>query len=95
MHYSEKLIKAKSNMKATWGIINDLIGKKTKQLPKENFTFNHTLINSEDTSNTFNSYFVNLGPNLANKFDGQGANFTKFLPKFLPSSLFFQSYKSR
>ena len=89
MHYSEKLKLAKSNMKATWGIINDLIGKKTKQLPKENFTINHTVIKTEDTPNTFNSYFVKLGPNLANKFDRQSANFTKFLPEPNSSSPFF------
>ena len=32
---------------------------------------------------------VNLGPNLANKFGGQNANFTKFLPEPNSSSLFF------
>ena len=59
MHYSEKLNSVKSNMKATWGIINDLIGEKTKKLPSENFTLNRTIIKPEDTVDTFNSYFVN------------------------------------
>ena len=76
-------------MKATWGIIKELIGKKTQKLPSENFTLNHTIIKPEDTVDTFNSYFVNLGPNLANKFDRPNAHFTKFLPEPTSSSLFF------
>ena len=30
---------------------------------------NDTIINPEDTARTFNSFFVNLGPNLGSKFD--------------------------
>ena len=69
MYYSERLDKAKFNMKLTWGSINELIGKKTRQLPKENMKLNDTIINPEDAARTFNSFFVNLGPNLASKLD--------------------------
>ena len=89
MYYSEKLNSVKSNMKATWGIINDLIERKKHKLPSEMFTLNRTIIKPEDTVDTFNSYFVNLGPNLANKFDRPNVHFTKFLPEPTSSSLFF------
>ena len=89
MHYSDKLNQVKSNIKATWEIIKDLMGKKPQQLPKENFTMNGNIINPDDTVNTFNSYFVNLGPNLAKNFDRQNKDFAKFLPEPTPSSLFF------
>jgi len=50
---------------------------------------NDDLIHIENLANTYNSHFVNLGPNLANKFEKQNVNFTKFLPKQHSSSLFF------
>ena len=71
LYYTEKLNKVKSNMKSTWGVINEVIGKKKKHLPKENFTMNNNPINPEDTANHFNSYFTNVGHNLANKFDNK------------------------
>ena len=89
LFYSEKLNRVKSNMKATWEIINDLIGKKPKILPKDNFTVHDAAINSEDVANTFNSFFVNIGPSLANKLDKPNQNFAKFLPTPIRSSLFF------
>ena len=86
--YSEKLNKVKSNMKTTWEIINDLIGKKPKILPKDNFTVHDVAINSEDVADTFNSFFVNIGPSLADKLDRPNENFVKFLPIPINSSLF-------
>ena len=75
-------------MKLTWGIINELIGKKTRQLPKENMKLNDTIINPEDTARTFNSFFVNLGPNLASKLDKPNEDFNEFLPEPTNSTLF-------
>lgn len=53
------------------------------------FALNDDTINIENLANTCNSHFVNLGPNLGNKFEKQNVNFTKFLPKQHSSSLFF------
>ena len=89
IYYSDKLSRVKSNMKSTWGIINNLIGKKTEKLANDNFTLDDTVIKSEDVADTFNSYFVNVGPNLANKLNTPNENFTTFLPEPSNSSLFF------
>ena len=90
MYYSERLDKAKSNMKLTWGIINELIGKKKNAaiIPKENMKLNDTIINPEDTARTFNSFFVNFGPNLASKLDKPNEDFNEFLPEPTNSTLF-------
>ena len=91
MYYSDKLNTVKSNMKATWEVINDLIGKKkkTKKLPNDDFTMDDTVIKSEDVADTFNFFFVNIGPTLANKLHKPNENFTTFLPEPTNSSLFF------
>ena len=88
-YYSEKLNRAKSNMKSTWGIINDLIGKKRKKPLTDNFTMDNVNIKSEDIAHSFNSFFVNIGPNLANKLSKPNESFSKFLPEPANSSVFF------
>ena len=88
MHYAEKLNQVKSNMKSTWRIINDLIGKKQNPLPNDKFTMNENIINPQDTANTFNSYFINIGPNLSNNIGNQNKDFTTFLTKPTQFSMF-------
>ena len=50
-------------------------------MPNDNFTIDATVIKSEDVADTFNSYFVNIGPNLANKLNTPNENFATFLPE--------------
>ena len=66
-----------------------MIGKKTKKIPNDNFTTDNTGIRSEDVADTFNSYFVNIGPNLANKLNTPNEDFATYLPEPSNSSLFF------
>ena len=75
-------------MKSTWGIINDLNEEKKIKLPNDNFTIDDTVIKSEDVADTFNSYFVDIGPNLANKLNTPNTNFATFLPEPSNSTLF-------
>lgn len=89
MYYSDQFDKAKSNMKYTWDVINDLIGKKGKNSPNDNFTMDNIPIKNEDISYTFNSFFVNVGPNLANKLDKPNVNFDSYLYEPATSSMFF------
>ena len=58
-------------------------------MPNDNFTIDDTVTKSEDIADIFNSYFVYLGPNLANKLNTPNDNVTKFLPEPRNSSLFF------
>ena len=62
-HYSKLIIKHQSNIKKTWSIMKEIIGKKkiqTDQLPPR------ITVNGEcKVANTFNRYFAEVGPNLA------------------------------
>ena len=60
-----------------------------KKMRNDNFTTDDTVLKSEDVAYTFTSYFVNIGPNLANKLNTPNENNSTFRPEPSNSSLFF------
>ena len=80
--YYAKILEAnKSSMKKTWSILKQVINKKKFSKPETQFklddnsvTSNHALI-----SEKFNDFFVNIGPNLANKIPDQNKKPEDFL----------------
>ena len=69
LHYEEQLIKYKHNTKMTWRILNEILNKdkKIKELPKQFSVGKHIIKNPIKIANEFNKYFVNIGPELAEK----------------------------
>lgn len=65
--YEKKLENAKSNMKSTWRILNEIINRKTQKnrLPSTFKIDNCEVSNPEEIANRFCEYFTNIGPNLA------------------------------
>ena len=63
-----------NNIKATWGVLNDMIKKSGKKDFPTYFEKNDNSIiqNIEEIVNEFNEYFVNVGPNLAKEIDLPG-----------------------
>ena len=61
--------KSKNDSKKTWKQINDLISS-CNQYKRHNYfkTNDSILTDHTDIANNFNSYFTNIGPNLAKKF---------------------------
>ena len=67
LHYNKLLEAHKSNIKATWQVLNSVIKKGVSDTgyPKE-FAHNGKIVSDKlDISNKFNEFFVNVGPNLA------------------------------
>ena len=66
-YYDKILDEQKHNMKGTWNILNNIIGKnKNQKSYPETFKHNNTLVtNKKDIANGFNNFFVNIGPDLA------------------------------
>lgn len=80
-YYHNRIDCSKSDLKATWKIINELLNNKRKhsKLPTV-FQENGTPIeNPIDISDKFNKFFVNVGPNLAKSFDKNSKDFYKHL----------------
>ena len=67
LYYDKKLNESKTNMRATWRLLNDLIYKRKPKL-KSNQSFKADeleITNPVAIANKFCQYFSNIGPNLA------------------------------
>ena len=88
LYYSKKIESNKSNNNSLWQIVKDLIGTKKKNT-SETFINEGTEINDpEQISNLFNSYFVDIGPNLASKINATRGDFKQYLNEPFSKSLF-------
>ena len=89
MYYSQEIESKKQNNSSLWQIVKDLIGTKTKSTSKTFVNAEGKEINDpEQISNLFNSYFVNIGPNLAAKINATRGDFTQYLNEPFHKSLF-------
>ena len=67
-HFDQLLCNYKNNLKKTWMVIKDLINKKKSSKASSRFYIDNICTTNKQTiADRFNSYFVNIGPTLANK----------------------------
>uniref|UniRef100_A0A3Q2ZQH6 Reverse transcriptase domain-containing protein n=1 Tax=Kryptolebias marmoratus TaxID=37003 RepID=A0A3Q2ZQH6_KRYMA len=67
-YYSDLLDKSKSDMKATWQIMNSVLKNKAKSGISQYFVKDdNEIYDQHEIVNEFNNYFVNVGPSLAAK----------------------------
>ena len=69
LYYEKKLQDVKSNIHATWKILNEVLNRK-KSKPQVNTVFRSDNLEISDpieVANRFSSYFSSIGPNLARK----------------------------
>ena len=88
IYYNNLFTKHKNDMKSTWNMINKILNSKYKPCKYIEIQLDNKLLNSDEVPDAFNKYFVNLGPNLKNKFNSSNNFFTNFLPDPLNSSVF-------
>jgi hypothetical protein len=93
-YYGTRIEKNSGDLKKTWGLINELRGKK-KSAIKPQFTIdNHKITNRRVIANEFNRYFVSLAKNLNDSVDINGVDivpikpFTEFLSQSNSSSIY-------
>ena len=69
LYYEKKLENCKSNNRATWKLLNEIIcKKKAKVIQTSAFKADNLEISDpEEIANRFCNYFTNIGPNLARK----------------------------
>ena len=80
--YRKKIEKCKANCKALWKVINEITSRKKKvqtfmkklKLPDGRIIIDPTMIVNE-----LNSFFVNVGPNLASKISESSKSFNSYL----------------
>ena len=58
-------------LKKSWGTLNEALNRNKQKLdlPSEFIYKNKTITDRVEIANSFNEYFVNIGPNLSGKID--------------------------
>jgi hypothetical protein len=92
-YYSDMLENNKKDMKKTWNIINELIHKRKKKssnLPAQFLRNNAIIKGNLNIANGFNDYFINVGPNLADKItnDNPSIKFSHYMDDNINDSIF-------
>ena len=81
-YYNELIEKNKSNMKKTWDVIKNVIGKKKKSLRYTEFMVGGKLTDDGNViANKFNDYFAQIGPNLAKNIPLNCPSYREYLKK--------------
>ena len=79
LHYSKLIIKYKENIKKTWSVIKQVIGKEKKLraiISEKNICEKkNEIADMKLLAENFNRYFTENGPTLAKKVDSSSANF--------------------
>jgi len=79
-YYSELLEGNKNNIKRTWSLLNNIMGRKRNQNMSDYFNINGNLISDpKSVADGFNDYFTNIGPNLSSKISTTDVPFDHFL----------------
>ena len=81
-YYSNRIKNSKGDIKKTWNVIKEIIGNKNckpNSLPTQIVLNNKEYVDNDVISEKFNSFFVNIGPNLASKIHSQNNSFETYL----------------
>ena len=92
-YYNTQFFKHRNDMKNTWKTIRNVICKtnKNQDIPNSFLINGNTINNKETIANEFNSFFTNIGKNLASKITPpQNKEFHNFLSNPCSSILNFQ-----
>ena len=93
-YYEHKFNAAKSDIKRTWRIINNIINTKNSKVENTVKKIIHDAVvhvDSEDIANMFNDYFVDIGKNIADSIWGNNANHLDYRTHInQPNSFFFR-----
>ena len=89
-YYWEKLNNVRNNLSKTWKILNSLISRtQTKGTVDEVIVNNKIVRDPKIIADNFNSFFANIGPNLAAKIPKSSQSFTDHLHFSISESVVF------
>ena len=93
LYYEAKLESNKTNVKATWKVINEIINKKrhSTSLPSTFIDNNLNVTNPLDIANRFCDFFTNIGSNLSKNIPSSTQTPTRYLSGNFVNPLFFNT----
>lgn len=79
-YYNTKFAEFKNDIKKSWKLVNELIGKTNnkKEVIEKIQSNGKTIFEPNEISNTFNKYYSNVGPNLANKLENSNKTYKQY-----------------
>ena len=95
-HYTNLMEEYKNNLRNSWRILKEVINKRKNRSACSKFMLNGQFVTDKTMiSNSFNSFFVNMGPNLASKIPHSNIPCTKYIPggRHLQSLLLSSTYE--
>ena len=92
LYYGNKIEEAKSNVKMTWRLLNEILNKKSSKqnLPVVSKSGNQELSDPAQIVDQFCGYFTNIGPSLANNLPVSQKSYPSFLSGNFVNSGFFE-----
>jgi len=88
-HYLKKLDSVKENLAKTWKILKSLISPSAKRELFDEIVQNNKIIRDpQKIADSFNSFFTNIGPNLAAKIPNTSHTYTEYLKSNVSDSIF-------
>ena len=84
LYYSNLIMKCKNNLKRTWDVIKDSIGKakNIKNFFLQKIITNNKIVTDADViAKHSNTYFTEIGPNLSKKIETPAKTFEAYLRK--------------
>ena len=84
MYFSKIILKYKNNIKKTWQVIKEAIGKekyKQQNLPKKILVEKISITETESIAESFNKYFSQIGPKLAKDIGTPTKSFNEYIKK--------------
>ena len=87
-HYSKLMEEHKNNLRKSWNIIKEVINKKRSKANCSRFLIDDKITTNKDViSNGFNSFFVSVGPTLANKIPSDSRSPSHFMKTLVTDNL--------
>ena len=84
-YFSKKILQHKNNMKKTWSVMKEIIGKMTQdnksKLPRKLFVDEEYITLETEIAKKFNECFTEIGPSFARKIPTPSKPFENFLKK--------------
>ena len=92
LYYKSKLDENKLDMKKTWSILKQAIGKQNDKasLPVSFSINGQTVTNKLEVAGGFNDYFSKIGEKTSHNVPTTKRNFTDYMPKPVPQSMFLE-----
>ena len=77
MYYVNVFTQCKNNIKQTWKVIKETLHKNKFAKISQRFCHLGKIIdNPQDIANAFNTYFINIGPSIAEQIHSRGSHKT-------------------